>query len=150
MAKPTSGITTRPIAPYEFAALATLLEAEGLPADDIAEPDVRLFAFEAGHDILGYGGIEQHGEEALLRSIVVPSAHRGKGHGREIVAAMQAEAAQLGARRLFLLTTSARAFFESLGFTTTDRAEAPEAILATRQAASLCPNSAPLMRKALT
>ena len=59
-------------------------------------------------------------------------------------------AARGGVRRAFLLTTDARAFFERLGFTAIDRKSAPSEILATRQAAGLCPASAVLMVKALT
>jgi len=54
-----------------------------------------------------------------------------------------------GAARAYLLTTSAALFFESLGFCRIDRAVAPEAILRTRQSASLCPASAILMVKEL-
>ena len=59
-------------------------------------------------------------------------------------------AAHGGVRRAFLLTMDARAFFEGLGFMEIDRKRAPSEILATRQAAALCPASAVLMVKALT
>jgi N-acetylglutamate synthase-like GNAT family acetyltransferase len=55
----------------------------------------------------------------------------------------------VGSVRAFLLTTSAAPFFESLGFARIDRTAAPEAILRTRQAASICPASAVLMVKDL-
>jgi N-acetylglutamate synthase-like GNAT family acetyltransferase len=44
---------------------------------------------------------------------------------------------------------SAKGYFERLGFASIDRASAPDAILATRQAAGLCPSTAPLMTKSL-
>jgi hypothetical protein len=69
--------------------------------------------------------------------------------GAAIVDATLAEAQKLGATRAFLLTTAAKAYFERLGIVSIDRASAPDAILSTRQAAGLCPSSAPLMVKTL-
>jgi arsenate reductase len=60
-----------------------------------------------------------------------------------------AEARRLGATRAFLLTNTARDYFAGLGFAAIDRTAAPAAILATRQAAGLCPSSAPLMVKSI-
>ena len=45
--------------------------------------------------------------------------------------------------------TTAKDYFERLGFVAIDRAAAPAAIVATRQAACLRPKTAPLMVKAL-
>jgi amino-acid N-acetyltransferase len=138
-----------PLAPGDFRRLADWLEAEGLPSGDLGEPGVRLFAFRDGAAAIGYAGLEVYGADALLRSVVVDPARRRAGAGRSIVEATLAEARRLGATRAFLLTTTARAYFERLGFASIDRAFAPEAILSTRQAAGLCPSSAPLMVKAL-
>jgi arsenate reductase/amino-acid N-acetyltransferase len=44
-----------------------------------------------------------------------------------------------------MLTSSSEPFFERLGFVRIDRSMAPDAILKTRQAASLCPASATLL-----
>jgi arsenate reductase len=54
-----------------------------------------------------------------------------------------------GAATAWLLTTTAADFFGSLKFKRRARDEAPAAILATRQATSLCPASAVLMSKSL-
>ena len=139
-----------PLAIGARAAMSEALRRADLPTDDLDEANVQAFAFADGDGVVvGYGGLEMHGEHALMRSIVVEPARRGQGEGRAIVERLLAEASARGARRVYLLTTTARAFFATLGFAVVARAEAPAAILATRQAAGLCVASAPLMVKAL-
>ena len=52
-----------------------------------------------------------------------------------------------GGREAWLLTTTAAPFFERAGFNPAERAATPAAILATRQAASLCRSSAALLSR---
>ena len=144
-----AGLRAEPLALGDFRRLAALLDAERLPSADLREQGVRLFAFRDGGAAIGYAGLEIYGADALLRSVVVDPARRNLGAGRAIVAATLIEARRLGATRAFLLTMTAKDFFERLGFAAIDRAQAPAAILATRQAAGLCPSSAPLMAKAI-
>ncbi len=139
----------QPLRQGQLSHLKALLDAERLPSADLDEPDVRLFAFHDGGEIVAYAGLELYGGDALLRSVVVIPARRRGGMGKAVVEATLAEARSLGAARAFLLTTTAKAYFERLGFLTIDRGAAPETILSTRQAASLCPSSAPVMVRAL-
>jgi amino-acid N-acetyltransferase len=145
----TTALRVGPLAPADLRRLADWLEGEGLPSGDLGEPGVRLFAFRDGDTAIGYAGLEVYGADALLRSVVVDPARRRSGAGRAVVEVTLAEARRLGATRVFLLTNTAKAYFERLGFASIDRASAPETILSTRQAAGLCPSSAPLMVKAL-
>jgi N-acetylglutamate synthase-like GNAT family acetyltransferase len=130
----------------ERSAMSEMLRLAGLPADDLDSECVRAFAF-ADRDgaLVGYGGLEIHGDDALVRSIVVEPSRRRQGAGRAIVERLLAEAAALDAERAYLLTTNARAYFAMAGFAAVARAAAPPAILATRQAVGLCPASAALM-----
>jgi len=144
-----TALRAEPLADEDRPSLAALLDAEGLPSSDLGGPDVRLFAYRDGGEIVAYAGFELYGADALLRSVVVLPGRRRAGQGRAMVSATLAEAGRLGATRVFLLTTTAKVFFERLGFAAIDRASAPAAILATRQIAGLCPSSAPLMVKAL-
>ena len=132
-----------------MSALREALQAAGLPADDLDAPDVTMFAFQRAGKLVGYGGLELHGDDALLRSIIVDRKHRSEGVGRRIVAMLSACARDLGGKRGFLLTTSADRYFAKLGFASVDRRNAPESIRATRQMAASCPASAVLMKKAL-
>lgn len=133
------------------AALAEALSTSGLPLDDLGEPGRTFFRYRRlGGSIVGFGGFESYGEDVLLRSIVVEPAARGRGFGRSLTLLLMSRAFDAGARRAFLLTGTATAFFEGLGFRRTDRADAPPSILATRQASGLCSSNAPLLSRRIT
>ncbi len=94
-------------------------------------------------------GIECHGEAALLRSVVVAPACRGRGLARRLTERMAERARALGHDALYLLTMDADGYFEGLGFAAVSRDEAPEGIRGCRQFVEQCPDSAVLMRRAL-
>nr|WP_082979964.1 arsenic resistance N-acetyltransferase ArsN2 [Labrys sp. WJW] len=139
-----------PVAPTDPALVASL-QAANLPTDDLAEPGRTFFAYETlnGRPV-GFGGYELQGEHVLIRSVVVSPEVRGTRVGRNILPLLLFRAHQAGAKRAWLLTTSAPDFFSRAGFKPVERAEAPTAILATRQAASLCPASAVLMTREIS
>lgn len=137
----------RPIAGDDPALTAALIEA-GLPTEDLAEPGRRFFAYQtlSGRPV-GFAGLEIHGADALLRSLVVRPEARGQGFGAAILARQCRSAFDLGARRAHTLTTTVADWLDKKGFARLDRAEAPAAILATRQARALCPASAVLLTR---
>ncbi|RPE77207.1 arsenic resistance N-acetyltransferase ArsN2 [Vulcaniibacterium tengchongense] len=132
-------------------AVAALLRAAGLPTADLdaAAAPVRLFGRRRNGVPMAAVGVERHGEAALLRSLAVAEALRGRGLARELVAHAERRAADAGVRRLFLLTTHAAGYFARLGYAPTPREAAPAAIAATAQFAQLCPASWAFMAKAL-
>jgi len=77
---------------------------------------------------------------------VLPHA-RQRGIGGGILALLLRRAFDEGGRDAWLLTTTAAPFFERQGFKPVERTSAPASVLATRQAASLCPASAALLRR---
>ncbi|MDQ1186754.1 arsenic resistance N-acetyltransferase ArsN2 [Agrobacterium larrymoorei] len=122
------------------------LEAEGLLVEDLEGPDRRYFsaANEEGH-VVGYSGLEYCDEKnALLRSVVVLPSFRSQGLGRKLVELMLAEVHP--SADVYLVTTSAADFFESIGFARISRDATPQAILSTRQLSGLCPASATVMK----
>ena len=125
--------------------LAVALTDARLPTEDLADGAARFFHFADEGRTIGFGGYALYGEDALLRSIVVLPAERGKGLGRIIVRRVLDHARDAGAGRAFLLTTDGEAFFTRMGFTPIARETAPPAILATRQATMLCSSAALLM-----
>nr|WP_313634693.1 arsenic resistance N-acetyltransferase ArsN2 [Brevundimonas diminuta] len=129
--------------------LIAALEAAGLPTDDLHEPGRRFYRFEDAAGLIGFGGLEQVGSDALIRSIVVIDARRGGGLGAEILAWLEASAAEQKATALYLLTTTATAFFQRQGYVVLQRSAAPAAIAASRQFSTLCPASAAFMFKEL-
>jgi amino-acid N-acetyltransferase len=82
----------------------------------------------------------------LLRSLVVDPALRSHGIGSTLVSAVVKEAADVGAREVFLLTTDAQEFFAARGFTAVPRAAAPSALHASEELQGACPDTATLMR----
>lgn len=129
--------------------LKALLDGAGLPTDDLEGAGRIFFIAAENGSVCGSGGFEPAGRDILLRSIAVAPGHQGRGIGKKIALDVLDQARRFGATRAYLLTTSAAPFFERLGFVQIDRADAPEAILRTRQAASICPASAVLMAKDL-
>ncbi|MGA7713650.1 MAG: arsenic resistance N-acetyltransferase ArsN2 [Rhizomicrobium sp.] len=128
--------------------LAAALKAVDLPTDDLLEANRIFFDYRTlGGTLLGYGGYELYDKDVLIRSVVVPQA--GRGIGRNLIPLLLYRAFEGKARRAWLLTTTAAPFFEKLGFQATARAEAPESILSTRQAKSLCPASATLLSRSI-
>ena len=97
----------------------------------------------------GVVGLEIYGTDALLRSLAVDPAARGRGCAKALVGQAEQHARQCGARRLYLLTASAADFFARLGYKRLERDGAPAAIRATSEFAALCPASSVFMVKEL-
>jgi amino-acid N-acetyltransferase len=130
--------------------VVALLEAEGLPASDLTEAHLQHFFF-AGADgaPIALVGLEIYGQDALLRSLVVSAVVRTRGLGSSLLLHAEEYAAAHDVRALYLLTTTAEAYFEHRGYRRIDRAEAPTSIRSTREFASLCPASSAFMIKRL-
>ncbi len=135
----------------DHSALRSLLENAGLPTADLDAALVHDFLVidDAQGSPCGCVGIERHGDDALLRSLVVAPDARGAGSGARLVEAAEAHAAKAGCRAIYLLTTTAAEYFPRFGFVELSRAELPPAIAASEEAATLCPASARCFTKAL-
>ncbi|WP_368565068.1 arsenic resistance N-acetyltransferase ArsN2 [Pseudoxanthomonas sp. UTMC 1351] len=132
------------------AVFAGLLASNGLPVSDLADlpaPDCLVATIE-GH-VAGAVGLQIFGPYALLRSLVVADDQRGHGLGGELVERIESRARERKVERMFLLTTTAEAFFARLGYASADRQSAPEAIRSTQEFSSLCPASSAFMHKDL-
>jgi amino-acid N-acetyltransferase len=133
-----------------LAEVAQLLAAAGLPTADLTDQHCQSF-FHAGPATAPTGvvGLEVFGDVALLRSLVVAPRERSAGAGSMLVRHAEDHARAAGVRRVYLLTTTAEAFFTRLGYENTSRESAPAAIRATREFAGICPASSAFMSKAL-
>ena len=144
----TAPLFALPLAAWERDGLKAALAGAGLPTDDIAEPGRYFWRYSINDQVpVGFGGLEVHGEDALLRSVVTLPPLRGRGLGRKIVAGLEVEALALKCTVVYLLTTTAQDFFAKLGYAAVERASVPAAIRATAQFASLCPDTAAVMMK---
>lgn len=127
-----------------------LLEAAALPAADIDDGLLEHFVAVRLHGaVAGIAGLEPHGRDGLLRSLVVRESIRGTGIGRDLVAEAERRAAALGIEMLYLLTNSATDYFRRLGFHECPRDTAPAAIRNTSEFSTLCPGDAAFMCKRL-
>ncbi|MBN6150503.1 GNAT family N-acetyltransferase [Xanthomonas sp. AmX2] len=130
------------------ASVQALLEANRLPVSDLQDgSEVVLFGCVSGAQTLGVVGLELYGPVALLRSLAVADATRGNGLGEALVAHAERHAAAQGVRAVYLLTTTASAFFERRGYRPLARDQAPAAIAGTAQFSGLCPASSAFMVK---
>lgn len=125
----------------------SLLDQNDLPTADLHANEIRLFCARADGELVGVGGLEVYGPDALLRSVVTDPSVRGEGYGTSLVDALEERAAALGATELYLLTTTAATFFGDLDYREVDRESAPRSIRETTQFSTLCPDSATCMRK---
>lgn len=131
--------------------IITLLKKEKLPVSDLLSSDseVQFFIIKNSGSVDGAIGLEVFEKVGLLRSLVAAENQRGHGYGKELVNRLEGQAKIQSVKLLYLLTESAESFFESLGYKSIPRAEAPEPIQKSTQFTEMCPSSAVCMVKEL-
>ena len=141
-----TGISHRP----PLASTVALLAEAQLPTQDLTEAHCDHFFFAGPPSRpTGLVGLELFGDVALLRSLVVGAERRRQGEGMALLAHAEHYARTRGVRQLYLLTTTAEAFFAKRGYVPATRESAPPAIRATREFAGLCPASSAFMVRQL-
>jgi arsenate reductase len=118
-------------------AIRDLLRASALPAD-LDAGATQLWIARARDELVGVIGLEGTGPVALLRSLAVAPAWRRRGLGRALVERVEVDAAAAGVHRLVLLTGTARAFFEALGYTPMERSAVPAPVTDSAEFTTLC------------
>ena len=137
-------------APDDIDAIRNLLRAAHLPDEDITPDHLTDFLFAKDDArIVGAVGFERYGASGLLRSLVVHAKFRGAGLGVQLTEAIISRAAKARLRELVLLTTTAKEFFQRIGFAVITREEMPDAVKTSTEFTSLCPSTATCMRKSL-
>lgn len=141
--------TTRiePATQADMAEVFALLESEGLPTDDLAEGTCNLIVLrEKDGRISGVGGIEFHGNQALLRSLCVRPDFRGRGIGTRLTAALIRMARAQGCKEAYILTETAPDFARKRGFTVVGRDQVKGPVTESSQFRAACPNTATVLR----
>jgi amino-acid N-acetyltransferase len=135
--------------PNRVGAMA-LLEAAQLPTADLTDGHLDHF-FYLGPSAAPTGlvGCEIHGNNGLLRSLVVTADNRGVGTGSALVEHVEAYARRQGVRVMYLLTTTAEEFFARRGYSSVDRNQVPDSIRSTSEYSDICPASSAIMVKHL-
>ncbi len=126
-----------------------LLQAEKLPVEDLPASLHNFFVALNEDKVIGAIGLEQYGNYALLRSMVVHAAHRDKHIASRLVEQLELHGNTLGISDMYLLTETAPAYFEKKGYQKIKREEVPAALQASSEFSHVCPVSAIVMKKEL-
>lgn len=137
--------------PADWVSVVELLQRAQLPTEDLTRaPDLALWVLEIDAQIAGAVALEGSRPAArLLRSLVVAPGHRQRGLGQALVARVEREARGAGTEQLVLLTETAQAFFQRLGYQVIERAAVPERLRQSAEFRTLCPASAVCLAKRL-
>lgn len=126
-----------------------LLKQNDLPYQDIKTGGKDFFLAYDNSLNVGIIGLEKFGSIALLRSMTVKEEYRNIGYGKQICSLLMEYAKAQDIRELYLLTTTAKDFFEKIGFEIIERNSAPDAIKTTTEFLGLCPASAVCLKQYL-
>lgn len=137
----------RPATAADLPRVQALLTENKLPLDGVDRALECFVVAEHEGALVGVAGTERCGvgQHALLRSVAVADAWKGKGLGRALVTRAIADAESRGAKALYLLTTTAEHYFPSFGFRQTERASVPADVRESVEFAGACPASAVVM-----
>jgi len=134
---------------HELAPALELLRRTDLPEKGVADGFGHYFVVHDDMQLVGLAGLELHGEDGLLRSVVVAPDYRGQGVAHALVDAVVDRAQRLHLRALYLLTTTARDYFGRQGFADCARETAPEGIRASWEFTTGCPTTSSFMKRSL-
>lgn len=129
----------------DLAAVQSLLALCHLPTDSVGMLINNCLVAQTKSRIVGTVALEQRDRAALFRSLAVAPDYRGRALGRSLSAKIISYARLLGIEELYLLTNDAAGYFTLLGFTRTERDQAPAGIRETSQFHHVCPGSAVCM-----
>jgi N-acetylglutamate synthase-like GNAT family acetyltransferase len=93
-----------------------ILSDAGMNTEGLEWPAACYLVAYFGTQPVGVIGVEPALDAALIRSVYVVDAMRGRGIGAALVASARKAAHTRGARSLYLFTTAAGDFFKGFGF----------------------------------
>lgn len=143
-----AGIRIERASADDLSAVRELLREAELPTDDLSTELLdRFLVARRGSDVVGSVAVERLGADGLLRSLAVEPARRGGGLGRTLTRRVEAAVAADGIDTVYLLTTTAEAFFGRLGYEAIPRSAVPGSVRGTEEFRTLCPDTAVCMVK---
>lgn len=140
-----------PAAREDLASVIALARSAGLPTEGVADqfPDGYVVV-RSGAEVVAVAGLEVHGAHGLLRSVAVARECRGAGLGKRLVEDRLGAAEARGLAAVYLLTTTAAAYFRGLGFVEVARASAPVSLQSSSEFSTVCPASAACLAKSFS
>ncbi len=127
--------------------IKTLLKENYLPYDDIDRHIKHFIVAKEQGIIVGTIGLELLTPYSLLRSLVVNQNHRSKGIASNLLSRIIEYAKSVNIAELFLLTTTAEAYFIKKDFSVLNREDTPIQIKSTQEFVALCPDTAISMNR---
>lgn len=100
----------------DIPALSGLIVSGELPPFFLEEVIDGFLVIEQAGRLVGAGGLEFYGDDAVIRSVVVDPAGRGLGLGLDIARLLEEDAFASGARDVYLFTLHAWKFWLKCGF----------------------------------
>lgn len=122
--------------------ITKILKEENLVYQDMGTENIDFFLAHEKSLFIGIIGLEKYKGIGLLRSLVVKMEHRNKGYGAKICKELMNYAKKNEISELFLLTCTAKNFFEKIGFEIVERDNVPDLIKNTQEFSNLCPSTA--------
>ena len=128
-------------------AIEVLLVSQKLPVEDLPASLENFWVVKDQSEIVGVAGLELHLPFGLLRSLAVTPGYRNLGIGDTLVRAVEEQAAKLDLKGIFLLTETAKRYFEKRGYIVIEREQTPGIIKQSSEFSHVCPVSAVVMQK---
>ncbi|MFA6246763.1 MAG: arsenic resistance N-acetyltransferase ArsN2 [Mucilaginibacter sp.] len=126
-----------------------LLAALKLPTVDLPGLLNNFFVAIDNNAITGVVGLEIYGNYGLLRSLAVNSGLNNKGIGAALLKRIETLATEQGLGAIYLLTETAKDYFEHKGYEHIARMDIPEEVKAASEFTHVCPDTAVAMQKSL-
>lgn len=136
------GMVITPAMPGDVRAILDLVEAVHLPSEGIAEAMEYFWIARTGERIVGTVGLAVYDDRALLRSLAVAPACQHVGLGRALTETALSYLTTRQFRAVYLLTTTAEAFFARHGFCLVARDAVPASVQQSVEFQGACPATA--------
>ena len=120
--------TLTPALPGDARAILDLVRAVHIPPEGIAGTIAYFWVAREAGRIIGTVGLEVYDDLALLRSLAVTPTRQYTGLGRTLTETALAYLTTRQFRAVYLLTTTAEAFFARHGFSLLARDEVPTSV----------------------
>jgi amino-acid N-acetyltransferase len=146
---PVMELRAEPARPHDLEPALELIRRAGLPEKGVVEQFGHFLVVRDMGRLIGLAGLEVHGKEALLRSVVVDPNYRAEGVGGLLVNGVLELAARMDLSSVYLLTTHARDYFLRHGFKDCPRESAPEGIRGSWEFTTGCPSTSAFMTRAV-
>ena len=126
-----------------------LLNTQKLPTGDLPGLLKNFFVTIEDGTVTGVAGLEVYGNYGLLRSLAVNTGLQNRGIGAMLLDKIETIAAEKKLEAIYLLTETAKDYFENKGYEHIARMDIPEEVKASSEFTHVCPESAIAMQKSL-